>query len=35
MPWTNHRHLIEAAQQGGYAIGAINMHNVETTEALA
>ena len=34
MPWTNPRQLIEDAQTGAYAIGAFNMHNVETTEAL-
>ncbi len=34
MPWTNPRKLIEDARTGGYAIGAFNMHNVETTEAL-
>jgi ketose-bisphosphate aldolase len=34
MPWTNPRKLIEGARAGGYAIGAFNMHNVETTEAL-
>lgn len=28
------RHLIEAASQRGYAVGAFNMHNRETTEAL-
>lgn len=34
MPWTNPRKLIEDARAGGYAIGAFNMHNVETTEAM-
>lgn len=34
MPWTNPRKLIEDARAGGYAVGAFNMHNVETTEAL-
>ena len=34
MPWTNPRKLIDDARTGGYAIGAFNMHNVETTEAL-
>ena len=34
MPWTDPRKLIEDARAGGYAIGAFNMHNVETTEAL-
>jgi len=28
------RALIEAARTGGYAVGAFNMHNDETTEAL-
>jgi ketose-bisphosphate aldolase len=34
MPWANPHQLIEDARSGGYAIGAFNMHNVETTEAL-
>ena len=34
MPWTDPRKLIEDARAGGYAVGAFNMHNVETTEAL-
>lgn len=34
MPWTDPRKLIEDARAGGYAVGAYNMHNVETTEAL-
>ena len=34
MPWTDPRKLIEDARAGGYAIGAYNMHNAETTEAL-
>ena len=34
MPWTNPPKLIEGARAGNYAIGAFNMHNVETTEAL-
>ena len=34
MPWTDPRKLIDDARAGGYAIGAFNMHNVETTEAL-
>jgi fructose-bisphosphate aldolase class II len=34
MPWANPRQLIEDARKGGYAIGAFNMHNVETTEAM-
>jgi fructose-bisphosphate aldolase, class II len=34
MPWANPRKLIEAARSGKYAVGAFNMHNEETTEAL-
>lgn len=34
MPWTDPRKLIDGARKGGYAVGAFNMHNVETTEAL-
>lgn len=34
MPWVDPRKLIADARAGGYAIGAFNMHNVETTEAL-
>ncbi len=34
MPWANPRKLIEDARKGKYAVGAFNMHNVETTEAL-
>lgn len=34
MPWVNHRQLMSDARAGGYAIGAFNMHNEETTEAL-
>ncbi len=34
MPWANPRKLIEAARKGKYAVGAFNMHNEETTEAL-
>ncbi|MEI8177175.1 class II fructose-bisphosphate aldolase [Aestuariivirga sp.] len=34
MPWTDPRKLIADARKGGYAVGAFNMHNVETTEAL-
>ncbi len=34
MPWTDPRKLIEDARAGGYAVGAYNMHNIETTEAL-
>ena len=28
------RRLIEDARRGGYALGAFNMHNDETTQAL-
>jgi ketose-bisphosphate aldolase len=28
------RHLVEEARHGGYAVGAFNMHNDETTQAL-
>ncbi|GEP40017.1 fructose-bisphosphate aldolase [Nocardioides psychrotolerans] len=28
------RHIVAAASDGGYAVGAFNMHNPETTEAL-
>ena len=34
MPMVSHRQLMSDAQAGGYAIGAFNMHNEETTEAL-
>lgn len=34
MTQANPRTIIENAQRGGYAIGAFNMHNEETTEAL-
>ncbi|MEZ5824788.1 MAG: class II fructose-bisphosphate aldolase [Geminicoccaceae bacterium] len=34
MPWADPRKLIEDARRGGYAVGAYNMHNVETTQAL-
>ncbi|MGD9954731.1 MAG: ketose-bisphosphate aldolase [Candidatus Nanopelagicales bacterium] len=34
MAWVDPMSLIRAAEQGGYAVGAFNMHNVETTEAL-
>ena len=34
MPLADPRQLIKTAQAGGYAVGAFNMHNVETTEAL-
>ena len=34
MPWANPRQLIEDARAGKYAVGAFNMHNEETTEAL-
>jgi fructose-bisphosphate aldolase, class II len=34
MPWVSHGHLMTEASTGGYAVGAFNMHNEETTEAL-
>ena len=34
MPWANPRQLIDDARKGKYAVGAFNMHNDETTEAL-
>ncbi len=34
MPWANPRKLIDNARAGKYAVGAFNMHNDETTEAL-
>jgi len=34
MPWADPGKLIEDARAGRYAIGAFNMHNVETTEAM-
>ncbi len=34
MTWVDPLHLIRAAQKGGYAVGAFNMHNPETTQAL-
>ena len=34
MTWVDPLSLIRAAQQGGYAIGSFNMHNLETTQAL-
>ena len=34
MPWANPRQLIDDARKGKYAVGAFNMHNEETTEAL-
>jgi fructose-bisphosphate aldolase, class II len=34
MRWADPRRLIADAQAGGYAVGAFNMHNDETTEAL-
>lgn len=34
MPWVNHRQLMTGAKEGSYAIGAFNMHNDETTQAL-
>jgi fructose-bisphosphate aldolase, class II len=34
MPLISHRQIMEDARRGGYAVGAFNMHNVETTEAM-
>jgi fructose-bisphosphate aldolase class II len=34
MPWADPRQLIQDAEAGNYAVGAFNMHNDETTEAL-
>jgi fructose-bisphosphate aldolase, class II len=34
MPWVSHRQIMNEACAGGYAVGAFNMHNDETTEAL-
>lgn len=34
MGQVNPRHVVEQAAGGGYAVGAFNMHNEETTEAL-
>lgn len=34
MAWVDPMGLIRAAQAGGYAVGAFNMHSVETTQAL-
>ncbi len=34
MPWADPRQLINDARKGKYAVGAFNMHNPETTEAL-
>ena len=34
MPWADPRQLIESARAGGYAVGAYNMHNDETAQAL-
>ena len=34
MTWVDPMPLIRAAQEGGYAVGAFNMHSVETMEAL-
>ena len=34
MPWTNPWKIIEDARAGGYAVGAFNMHNVETCQAM-
>ena len=34
MTWADPRALVERAQAGGYAVGAFNMHNDETAQAL-
>ena len=34
MSWVDPMSLIRAAQEGGYAVGAFNMHSDETTQAL-
>ena len=34
MTWVDPMSLIRAAQSGGYAVGAFNMHSDETTQAL-
>ena len=34
MAWVDPMGLIHAAQNGGYAVGAFNMHSDETTQAL-
>lgn len=34
MTWADPRHLVERAQEGGYAVGGFNMHNDETAQAL-
>jgi fructose-bisphosphate aldolase, class II len=34
MPLNSHRKIMEDARKGGYAVGAFNMHNVETTQAM-
>ena len=34
MSWINPMQVVNDAQTGGYAVGAFNMHNDETTEAL-
>jgi len=34
MTWVDPMGLIRAAESGGYAVGAFNMHSVETTQAL-
>lgn len=35
MPYVDPQKLVNDARAGGYAVGAFNMHNVETTQALA
>jgi fructose-bisphosphate aldolase, class II len=34
MTWADPRKIVQDARDGGYAVGAFNMHNEETTEAL-
>ncbi|PFG44896.1 fructose-bisphosphate aldolase class II [Georgenia soli] len=34
MAWGNPMEIIDRAVRGGYAVGAFNMHNLETTQAL-
>ena len=34
MPYVDPARLVADARSGGYAVGAFNMHNVETTQAL-
>ncbi|MBC7326352.1 MAG: class II fructose-bisphosphate aldolase, partial [Moorella sp. (in: Bacteria)] len=34
MDLVNPREILEQAQQGGYAVGAFNIHNLETLQAV-